>query len=306
MRIAIYLNSEVSVFRASRLQLDGLAARLPMHTLVPVDSKDELLAALPEADAAVVWSFPGKWYARAPRLRHVFTPAAGRDRIQADPDGRVALHFGHFHGTLMAESLLGMMLFMNRRVGAAVANQRQHRWEGRAYEGTRRLAGQTALIVGYGTIGRKMAALLAAVGVRVFGLKREVGRGGEGAERLFAPDQLAPALALADHVVCVLPSDTGTDHLLDVAAFACMRPGACLYNLGRGNAIDVQAMVAALASGRLAGAFLDVWPEEPLPATSPLWDVPNLYLTPHASAIYDEYLDLYFDEMADILAGLAA
>jgi D-2-hydroxyacid dehydrogenase (NADP+) len=306
MRIAIYLNSEVSAFRASQAQIGALAARLPMHRLVPVGSKDELLAALPEADAAVVWSFPAKWYARAPRLRHVFTPAAGHDRIQADPEGRVGRHFGHFQGTLMAESLLGMMLFMNRRFGAAVANQRLHRWDGRAYEGTGRLRGQTALIVGYGTIGRRMAVLLGAVGVRVCGLKRDVGRGGEGAERLFAPDQLAFALGLADHVVCVLPSDTGTDHLLDAAAFSSMKPGAFVYNLGRGNAVDVQAVVAALASGRLAGAFLDVWPEEPLPAPSPLWDVPNLYLTPHASAIYDEYLDLYFDELAGILAGLAA
>jgi D-2-hydroxyacid dehydrogenase (NADP+) len=306
MQIPIYLNSEVRVFRASSAQVDALAARLPMHTLVPVASKDDLLAALPQADAAVVWSFPAKWYALAPRLRHVFTPAAGRERIQPSPDGAVQLHFGRFHGTLMAESLLAMMLFMNRRFGAAVANQRLHRWDGRAYEGTRRLAGQSALIVGYGNIGRKMAALLSAASVRVFGLKRDVGHGGEGAEQLFAREELPSAVALADHIVCVLPRDTATDHVLDVAAFAHMKQSAFIYNLGRGNAVDVRALVAALGSGRIAGAFLDVWPEEPLPAESPFWQVPNLYLTPHASAIYDDYLDLYFDELAPILGELPA
>lgn len=304
MKIVIYLNSEVSVFRASAAQVGALASRLPVHTFMLVASKDELLAALPDADAAVVWSFPTKWYARAPRLRHVLTPAAGHDRIQPDPDGKVALHFGRFHGALMAESLLGMMYFMNRRLGIAMANQRLHDWVPRAYEGTRRLAGQTALLIGYGHVGRRAAALLAAVGVRVHGVKRDVRRGGEGAQRLFSRDELPAALALADHVVCILPRDTGTDHLLDAVAFAQMRKGAFVYNLGRGNAIDPEALVAALASGKLGGAFLDVCPDEPLPADSPLWDAPNLVLTPHASAIYDEYLDLYFDELAGVLAPL--
>jgi phosphoglycerate dehydrogenase-like enzyme len=113
-------------------------------------------------------------------------------------------------------------------------------------------------------------------------------------------------VADADHVACVLPGDTGTDSLLDAAAFARMKRSAYVYNLGRGNAIDAQALVSALNSGQIAGAFLDVVPEEPLPADSPLWDVPNLYLTPHASAIQAEYLDLYFEELGPELARLAA
>ena len=84
-----------------------------------------------------------------------------------------------------------------------------------------------------------------------------------------------------------------------------MKPAACVYNLGRGNAIDGAALCAALERGQLAGAFLDVVHEEPLPASSPLWTAPNLYLTPHASAISSEYLDLYFEELAGQLAELA-
>src|SRR5690606_4679421 len=107
-----------------------------------------------------------------------------------------------------------------------------------------------------------------------------------------APEQRLEALALADHVVCVLPGDTGTDRFLDAAAFAAVKPGAVVYNLGRGNAIDVGALTAALQAGRIAGAFLDVVPDEPLPEGSPLWTAPRLFLTPHASAIYADYLDL--------------
>ena len=304
MRILVYLQSTVSVFGATEAQVAQLAARLPGHTLARVTSKDELVGALAEADAVVVWSFPAKWYASAPRLKYVFTPSAGRERIQADPRGKVELHFGQFHGTMMAESLLGMMLFMNRRFGVALENQRAHAWEPRAYETTRRLAQQTALIVGYGAIGHRAAALLSAVGVQVHGLKRDVEHGAAGVDRLFARDELHDALALADHVACILPADTGTDQLLDAAAFARMKPGAFVYNLGRGNAIDHAALVGALGSGALGGAFLDVWPEEPLPADSPLWGVPKLFLTPHASAIYQDYLDLYFDELAPLVERL--
>jgi D-2-hydroxyacid dehydrogenase (NADP+) len=252
----------------------------------------------------VVWSFPAKWYAGAPRLRYVFTPSAGRERIQPDPGGKVELHFGQFHGTLMAESLLAMLLFMNRRFGVALENQRARAWEPRAYESTRRLAEQTVLIIGYGAIGRRAAELCSAIGMKVHGLKRNVEQSGSGVDRLFARDELHTALALADHVSCILPGDTETDHLLDAAAFASMKRGAFVYNLGRGNAIDHAALVEALGSGALGGAFLDVWPEEPLLADSPLWGVPHLYLTPHASAIYDDYLDLYFDELARLVERL--
>jgi D-2-hydroxyacid dehydrogenase (NADP+) len=105
-------------------------------------------------------------------------------------------------------------------------------------------------------------------------------------------------------VVCVLPGDTGTDHFLDALAFECMRPSACVYNLGRGNAIDADSLCRALARGRIAGAFLDVQAQEPVPPDSPLWTAPNLYLTPHCSAISADYLDLYFVELAAELARL--
>jgi D-2-hydroxyacid dehydrogenase (NADP+) len=304
MRILVYLRSDVSVFQANDTQLAKLRARLPGHTLVQVTTKNDLVAGLPEAAAVVVWSFPAKWYDLAPRLRHVFTPSAGRERIQPDPRGKVELHFGQFHGRLMAESLLAMMLFMSRRFGTALEHQRAHAWEPGAYERTWRLAEQTALIIGYGTIGRHAAKLLSAVGMTVYGLKRNRLEGGEGVSRLFAREDLHLALGTAEHVACILPGDTGTDHLLDAAAFSSMQPGAFVYNLGRGNAIDHAALVEALRSGTVGGAFLDVWPEEPLSPSSPLWDVPGLFLTPHASAVYRDYLDLYFAELAPLLGRL--
>jgi phosphoglycerate dehydrogenase-like enzyme len=138
--------------------------------------------------------------------------------------------------------------------------------------------------------------------MHVHGLKRDVTRGAEGVERLFSPEQLLAAVALADHIACLLPSDTGSDRLLDGRVLERMKASAFVYNLGRGNAIDIDALQTALREARIAGAFLDVLPEEPLPADSPLWTTANLYFTPHASAVRADYLDLYFAELGELFA----
>jgi len=294
------LPNDVAAFTPTAAQLARLSARLPELDVVHAPDERAFRRELPTAEAVVVWSFETSDYAEAPRLEHVFTPSAGRERIALDPARRVQAHFGTFHGAIMAETLLAMMLFLNRRLDAAVTAQREHRWERDVYATTRRLAGQTALIVGYGAIGRRCAALLRAVGMTVVGVRRRVGSPAErgAAERVVGVADLPGALAAADHVACILPGDTGTDRLLGHDAFEHVKPGAFVYNLGRGNAIELEALAAALASGRVAGAYLDVFPEEPLPADSPLWSTPNLHVLPHASAIGSEYLDLYFDEVA--------
>jgi D-2-hydroxyacid dehydrogenase (NADP+) len=153
-------------------------------------------------------------------------------------------------------------------------------------------------------LGRECARLLKAVGLRVVGVKRTPDVDPAPADSVHALSELPRLLAEADHVIATLPADTGTDHLFDDAAFAAMRPGAGFYNLGRGNAVDEPALLRALASGALGHAFLDVFEHEPLPADSPLWAAPNLALTPHASAISTEYLDLWIEELGPRLATL--
>ncbi|HEX5420583.1 MAG TPA: NAD(P)-dependent oxidoreductase [Gammaproteobacteria bacterium] len=297
MRILVYLEHDIPAFIPGDRQLARLGERLAGHELVVCREQTALLRELPSAEGALVWRFQPEWYARAPRLQWISTPAAGRELVAADPQGRVPRIFGRYHGRIMAESLLAMIGFVNRRFGHALEAQRMRVWDRNAYADTRRLAEQTVLLVGYGHIGQHCAKLLKAVGATVYGLKRHVGTGTEGADRIFAGHELLEAVALADHVVCVLPSDTGTDALLGSAAFEHMRSSAAVYNLGRGNAIDATALREALYAGRIAAAFLDVLPEEPLPPESPLWETPNLFLTPHVSALTADYLDLYFDEV---------
>jgi phosphoglycerate dehydrogenase-like enzyme len=305
MRVVVHLPSPVPAFQPTSEQLSTLRARVPEHEITGVHTDSELVAALPWADAAVVWQFRPELYARAPRLRHLFTPAAGHEAFEPDPRGRVQWHFGRFHGLIMAESLLAMITFMNRRIGVALRAQAERRWDRAPYSRCRRLRGQVVLLIGFGAIGQHCGRLLSALGMVVHAVRRDLQQPSPGAERVFTREQRLEALEGADHVVCVLPGDTETDGLLDAQAFSCMKASACVYNLGRGNAIDADALCSALSSARIAGAFLDVLPEEPLPPSSPLWAMPNLYLTPHASAINAEYLDLYFEELGEELMKLS-
>lgn len=304
MRVALYLPNAVPEFTPSGAQLSWLRERIAPHTLSVAESEAELVSALASAQAAVVWSFDASWYAHAPQLTCVFTPSAGRERIALDPNGRAQAFFGTFHGQIMAESLLAMVLFMNRRFGAAQSAQARAAWEREPYFGARLLREQVALLVGYGAIGQHCAAKLELLGMRVHAVRR--GSSAPGAERVFAPEQLGEALSLADHVVSLLPGDASTQSFFDEAAFSRMKPGACFYNLGRGTTVDEAALVSALESQRIAGAFLDVVADEPLPSNSPLWRTKNLFITPHASAISAEYLDLYFAELAPLLRAAAS
>jgi phosphoglycerate dehydrogenase-like enzyme len=298
MKILVWLEHEIRAFQVQSEQLAALRARHPQHRFLPVHDEAELLRELPDAEAALVWSFAGAWYSRGPRLRFVATPAAGREKLEPDTSGRVRAVHGHFHGKIMAESLLGMMLLRSRRLDVCADDRRARRYDRQQFSTTRRLAGQSALIIGYGPLGRECARLLGAVGMRVVGVKRNANVDPAPAQAVHPIERLHALLPEFDHVVLTLPSDTGTEHLIAAAELALLRKSASLYNIGRGNAVDESSLVRALSEGKLAYAFLDVFEREPLPVDSPLWDVPNLALLPHASAIGSEYLDLWFEELS--------
>lgn len=306
MKVVIHLVHEVRAFHLSEAQLAALRATYPALEFVACASEAEYLGVLPTAHGALVWRFDAAWYERAPLLRVVATPAAGRERVAADPSGRVRQLHGAFHGQIMAETLVGMVSYWARRFDLAEAQQRERRYERDTFSSTGRLAEQSALVVGYGPLGRRCAASLKALGMRVAGVKRNAAVDPAPADAVYPATELFSALAAADHVVVTLPSDTGADHLFDDRAFAAMKPSAYFYNLGRGNVVDESALVRALEQNRLGGAFLDVFEREPLPETSPLWSAPRLRLLPHASAIARQYLDLWFVELGPELASLAA
>jgi len=299
--LLVHLKSDVDAFSIKPRHLERICEALPGIRLIEATGREEFHARLPDAVWLMTWRFRQDWYEKAPRLEAVFTPAAGNDWVPPDPSGRVKNFYGHFHGRIMRESLLAMMLYFNRRLGPASDNRKEKIWERRIYDGAASLFSQRVLIVGYGAIGRQMAELLKAFGARITGVKRDkAGFANDPyAERVVTFASLKEELPMADHVVLVLPGGAETDYLFSGRHFDLMKPGAHLYNLGRGNCYREEDLVRALTVGPLAGAGLDVFPEEPLHPSSPLWNLPNALITPHASAISREYLDLYIEEWVE-------
>lgn len=306
MVIAVHLAHEVPIFSPTEAQIGHLRALLGDRAeVVACRSEPEFLAALPRAELAVVWTFRQEWFALAPRLRAVCTPAAGRDYFRVVPPPGVELRYGSFHGAIMGETAAACVLALSHGV-LPFAAEAGELWPRPAFAArARRLAGATVLILGFGRIGRAAGRLLKPFGPRILG----VSRGAHPAPDWFGPEDRAEAaealdslLPLADHLLCFLPSGPETDRLLDARRLSLLRPGAFLCNFGRGNLLDEDALAAALRGGRLAGAVLDVFREEPLPASSPLRAAPNCRLLPHASAFSPDYLDLYFEELAESLA----
>ncbi len=300
--ILVFLENKVPCFRPTDAQIARFDRILPANADRPVRvcrNEAEFVSLLPLATAVFVWTFKQEWFALAPGLRHVCTPAAGRDYFRVTPPPEVEMHYGSFHGAIMGETALGAMLACSHGLLQSASAMRApggEAWPRGNFASARRLAGSTVLILGCGNIGRTLAKMLGPFGARTIGVTRS-GRAADGVETAPA-SRVDEFLPLADHVACFLPSGAETDGFVSAARLALMKPSAFFYNFGRGNAVDERALADALNGGRLAGAVLDVFASEPLAADSPLRSARNCFLYPHASAFAPDYLDLYFDKAA--------
>lgn len=306
MKIYLNLNNSIEAFCFKVDHVSELQSVFPSLEIVTVRSTHELVDTAGDADFIATWRLPAEVYDRAPKLKAVFTPAAGREWVASDPSGRVPVFYGTFHGMLMAESLLSMVLYFNRRLDLLSANKQAKRWTQKGLSESRSLSVQRALVIGYGNIGRACARALAAIGCNVTGVRRSPDESDvtKHVRTVVRFEEMGPHLEKADHVVLVLPGDTDTTHIFTREHFESMKESAFLYNLGRGNCYREEDLVTALETGRIAGAGLDVFAEEPLPSASKLWKLPNTLIMPHASAVYDDYMDLFLAEMMGRLQTL--
>ena len=298
----VWLNWPEPCFRAGPADIRHLKSLVPCGVrVVRVTGERAFLRELPKATLAITWNFRKEWFALAPRLRLLATPAAGQELVPTEGPAGVKIHFGGFHGDIMAESVAAFVLAWSR--GFFRPELRTKPWPRNELGGVcTEVAGTRAVIAGYGRVGRAIGAKLEALGVSVVGITRHgVFTGGR---RLVRP-QMARLLGAADWFVMALPSTTGTDGFLSAATMAKLPRRCVVVNVGRGNAIDERALYAALKSRRLAGAYLDVRKHEPSATVleSPgfvreLADLPNCVIMPHSSAFSPRYLRRCFDELA--------
>lgn len=261
-------------------------------------------AAVADADVIYAWKFPPELYPQATRLRWLQAMGAGVDwaLVPELPDGVTVTRAPGVFGPWMREYVLGWCLMVTQRMETYRAAQRQRRWREETIP--ERLGGKTMVVVGLGDIGRAIATAARGLGMRVVGVSRS-GRRVREADRVYRLPQLVRALGEGDFVVLVLPLTEQTRGLIGPAALTALRPTAWLLNIGRGAVVDEAALITALRERRIAGAVLDVFAREPLPADHELWALDNVVITPHIAgpSTAPEIAPVFNDNLARWLAG---
>ncbi|MEU5645259.1 D-2-hydroxyacid dehydrogenase [Streptomyces milbemycinicus] len=271
-------------------------------------TEEELPLLLPGADAVFCWhsithAVAESWPedpALAPGWVHV--AAAGVEpllfpALVGNPDVVLTNSRGVYDGAI-AEYVLGLILALAKDFPGTWEHQRRREWRPRDSE---RIGGRTALVWGTGPIGRAVARMLRVVGMRVTGVGRTARADDPDFGTVHDRQSLAVALAGADYVILAAPLTSDTRCMVDTSVLAAMKPGARLVNVGRGALVDEEELVRHLADGRLAGAALDVFAQEPLPAASPLWDMPGVIVSPHTAGEVTgwraDLADLFLDNL---------
>ncbi|MEK0445709.1 MAG: hypothetical protein RLZZ399_1030 [Verrucomicrobiota bacterium] len=301
---------------ATRMLLEGIH---PHRLLVSENASASVLAAgqpdpaLAQADIAFGQPDPEDCL-RNPRLRWVEVSSAGYTRydtpafLDAFRQRKAAFtNASSVFADPCAQHVLAMMLALARQILPSYRDQlTDHSWHytERRYH-SRLLTGQTVLLLGYGAIGRRLTELLTPFGVKIYALRRS-GRAEAGVQIVSEAD-LPSLWPLADHIVNILPAHPTTEGFVNAQRLAACRADAHFYNIGRGSTVDQSALAAALRSGNLGAAYLDVFEPEPLPASHELWTTPNCFITPHTAGgrhDQDETLVRHFlENLASFEAG---
>jgi phosphoglycerate dehydrogenase-like enzyme len=210
----------------------------------------------------------------------------------------------------IAHTAICGLLMLSRNMPRWLAAQREHKWDPMLGSGAPRdLRGQTVVVFGMGHIGAEIAQLAKALGMTVVGIRRSPRTADDPVDEMHTPERLAELLPRADWLVIAAPLTAETRKLVNAEVLSKLRPEAGLINIARGEIVDEQTLIDALRNGRLAGAYLDVFEQEPLPPESPLWDMPNVIVTPHnssASLGNDERVyEVFIENLRRWLAGEA-
>ncbi|MDQ2998817.1 MAG: D-2-hydroxyacid dehydrogenase [Chloroflexota bacterium] len=277
--------------RMADSQLAQLQSAAPDMRVVRTTERAAIEGLLDEVEIAV--SFPHDLLARAPRLRWVQEWGAGVDWLLQHPEVAeldfTLTNASGVHAIPISEQILAYLLAFARGLPAAVRAQARHAWQPAKREQLFELAGKTMLLVGVGAIGERTAVIAAALGMRVLGIRRNPAGDLPGVEAIYGPDRLYDLLPEADCVVLTVPLSHATQGMIGERELRAMKPTSYLINIGRGGTIQQPALIQALSEGWIAGAGLDVFDQEPLPATSPLWELDNVIMTAHYAGLTPAY-----------------
>lgn len=305
-------SAQPEVFHVTPERYEAVLARFPelrrsVSTTFGFDGKS-FDADIRDADVLMGFRIPtDRLFERAPRLKWIHLTGAGLEHLlPLDwlPSDVLLTTSSGAHAEKAGEFVKMALLMLNNQVPLLMTSQRARRWS-RIFSTA--IGGKTVLVVGVGGMGTAAAKAAKSLGLRVLGVRRS-GRAHRQVDEMYRPADLHEVLPRADFIVLTLPFTAETKYLLGRDEFAKMKPGVGVLNMARAGVLDNRALIRALRQRTVSGAIIDVFDQEPLPRKSPLWDVPNLVITPHCSSDDAETyamhtVEILFDNVKRYLAG---
>lgn len=300
-RMTLYLPHPLPIWRLPQPAIERIrkAAARTFDMEFPRDER-ELERVIPETEVLYAWGLTGRLVARAERLRWLHTPLSGVDRVLNPELLKSSIRVTSSRGVnsvAVAEHTFGVVLALTRGIAQAARAQAERRWiQGDLYGRTPPLAelkGKVMGLYGFGEIGREIASRAHAFGMKVWAVSRSATsatKAPHGVDRLLPAKRAETMVRAADVLVLALPLTEATRGIVGERLLRSMKPTATLVNIGRGALVQEPALSRAMREGWIAGAALDVFVHEPLPAESPLWGLPKVLLTPHVAGTHPDYM----------------
>src|SRR4051794_7276891 len=307
MKLLIVIHHQFELWRAPVWFGERLGEQFPQLQVVQRDTYEGIDEHLREAEIIFTISLRPEQLSLTRSLRWIHAPSAAVHQFlfpELVNSEVILTNSTEVHGPVVAEHVMALVFALAKKIPQAGVLQRKHLWGKEAMwtEGPRprEIAGATLGMIGIGSIGRRVAKMASALGMRVLAIREHVEKGApEGVEMVFAPSEIDKLLVQSDFVVMAAPLVPATRELMNAERFAKMKPDGFLINVGRGPQVDEGALAEALRTRRIAGAALDVFEREPLPPDSPLWDLDNLLITPHTAGLTAKLWDRHYELFAD-------
>jgi phosphoglycerate dehydrogenase-like enzyme len=301
MKVVIVLKHRFSLWTAPDWFVEKLRAEFPDVEFVNHRSYDNLEGDLRDAEVVVSWSLNPDQVRAAPKLKWIHSTAAAIHNLlipEIIQSPIIITNGRSVHGPVVAEHVLSLLFALAKRLPTAIRFQQRHEWGQdqmtREQPSLRELRDSVLGLVGVGSIGGHLARIANAIGMKVIAVRANPEKGADwlapddtlrAQQRVYGPEDLHQMLREADFVVISAPVTGKTQKLIDANALALMKTDAYLINVARGVLVDESALIEVLRQKKIGGAALDVFEEEPLPASSPLWDLDNVLITPHQAGI---------------------
>jgi phosphoglycerate dehydrogenase-like enzyme len=308
MKILIVHYHRFELWHAPAWIRERLQTEFPDVKVVQLENYDRVPQEIEDTDIFIGWSLRPEQVATAKKLKWIHSPAAAVHQLMFPElvNSKVVItNSSGVHGPVVAEHALAVLLALAKRLPQAMHYQSKKTWSQEQLwherPRPREVEGGTAVVIGAGGIGSEFIRRAKALGMQVIAIRQNPGMGTAGADEVYSPLELDAVLPRADYVVVCTPVTPATTSLINAERLARMQPDAYLINVGRGSLIDEAALIEVLKSRRIAGAALDVFEEEPLPAESPFWSLDNVLVTPHTAGVTEGLWGRHYQLIAENL-----